>query len=128
MPSSLGMRDRAMCIPNVEAAAFCLAAESVVCQIHSPRDLEQCVFLLIKITKNDFAITDALTSDRTCAEGQKQLGAVNQTRLQCLLIQVPFPRGSRLWPRRPPRTHKLSLILVGQESRPPLNSPGGTRL
>lgn len=67
----------------MEAAAFCLAAESVVCQIPSPRDLKQCVFLLIKITKNDFAITDTLTSVRMCAEGQRQLGrgAVNQTQL-----------------------------------------------
>lgn len=128
MPSKLGMRDKAMDIPNVEAAALCLAAVSVVCQIHSPRDSKQCVFLPIKITKNDSAIPDALTSDRMCAEGQRQLGAVNQTRLWCLLIQVPFPRGSRLWSQRPPRTCKLALILFAQESRPPLNSPGGTRL
>lgn len=82
MPSNLGMRNKAICIPNVEAAAFCLAAESVVCQIHSLRDLKQYVFLVIKITKSDFAITDALTSVRTCAGAQRQLGwGVDQTQL-----------------------------------------------
>lgn len=96
------------------------------------RDLKQCVFLLIKITRNDFAIIDTPASVRRCAGAQRRLGAANQAQLQSLLIQVPFPRGSRLWPQKPPRACKLSLTLFGPESRSPLNSPAkklcGTRI
>lgn len=113
----------------------CFLPSSGVSGVPNPqpaRELKQCVFLLIEITRNDFAMIDAPASVRRCAGGQRRLGAANQVQLQSLPIRVPFPRGSRLWPQKPPRACKLSLTLVGLESRPPLNSPAkklcGTRL
>lgn len=74
------------------------AAKSVVCQTHSLWDVKQCVFLVIKITKDDFfAITDAFTSVSVRVEGRKQLGwGESETQLQSYgynLAQGPFPAG-----------------------------------